>query len=342
MKRIAFVVCGLFACGDDAEPSAETEVTTPEVIEEAETEVAETEVGDVAETEVAETEVSAETADAEVTPDAPDTTDPDELGLRFELAGSIAIVEVYSDGFGGVAGSYVLPDLRDRKPPTGYVEKAAAGACVVWTRADAVCTPQCGEGLACDAAGACVPIALPASAGTLTITGLVASPMTATPTEFGYTMSPEPPADGLFDAGDVITVAASGAAIGAFEASVTGVSDMHIDGVGYYELVDDQDTTVTWRPANDGSDIEVLFQVGWHGAPPTGVIACRAPDAAGQVVVPAVVVNELPYLGAIALFQNPSWIERVSRTVVDTAQGPIEITASSRVNVGLSHAPASE
>ena len=76
MKRIAFVVCGLFACGDDAEPSAETEVTTPEVIEEAETEVAETEVGDVAETEVAETEVSAETADAEVTPDAPDT-DPE-------------------------------------------------------------------------------------------------------------------------------------------------------------------------------------------------------------------------------------------------------------------------
>ena len=83
-----------------------------------------------------------------------------------------------------------------------------------------------------------------------------------------------------------------------------------------------------------------MLQVGWHGSPPTGVIACRAPDAAGTIVVSAAVIHELPYLGEIALFQNPSWIERVSRTIVEATQGPIEVTASSRVNLGITHAPA--
>ena len=64
---------------------------------------------------------------------------------------------------------------------------------------------------------------------------------------------------------------------------------------------------------------------------------CRAPDSAGTLVVPAAVIAKFPYFSGFGLFQVPSWAERVSRTLVSTPAGPVEVTASSRVNLGVSH-----
>jgi len=273
-----------------------------------------------------------------------DTTDigplpADDPSLRFALAGSIQIIESWSDGAGEVTGSWVYADLKDKVTPLTYAAQAEAGACKVWTSANSACDPQCVEGETCAADATCVQEANPTSAGDLTISGLVVSPITATAGAFGYVFSPEAPSDGLFDAGDAITITAKGDAAGlpAFSAAVKGVADFGLQGIGLVELVDGKDASISWTPAGDDSFVELVLQLGWHGLPPTGIIVCRAPDSAGTLVVPAAVIAKFPYFGGGGLFQNPSWAERVSRTLVATPAGPIEITASSRANVGVSH-----
>jgi len=269
-----------------------------------------------------------------------DITEPDvELGLRFELAGSIQIVESYSEGFGGVTGSWVYADLHDKVSPSIYRVAAESGACQAWTRTDALCEPACDESQTCSAAAVCESQAQLSDAGDLTITGLVVSPISAEAGQFGYLFSPDPPIDGLFDAGDTITVTAAGGALPAFTTTVRGVADFGLQNEGMVELVDGKDTTLSWKPASQaGSDtVEVVLQLGWHGAPPTGVIVCRTHDSAGTLVIPAAVVAKFPLFGGIGLFQNPSWAERISRSIVTTSAGLVEVTASSRASVGVSH-----
>jgi len=103
------------------------------------------------------------------------------------------------------------------------------------------------------------------------------------------------------------------------------------------ELTDQAATTLSWTPAGDGSRVEVRLQLGWHGRPPTGIIACSAPDSAGQIVVSPTVIKPFPYFGGIGLFQVPSWMARVSRQIVMTSVGPIAVSAESRVNLGVMH-----
>ena len=277
-----------------------------------------------------------DTADTDTT-DTEVVTPPDDVSLRFALAGAIRVVEAYSSGAGMVVGAWVEIDLRDRPAPMTYVLAAEDGACKVWVPAEVMCTPPCAVDQTCAATADCEPQSVAASAGELTLAGLVTT-FTAKDVGGGYTLSPEPPSDGLVDAGDAITVAAAGAAIPAFTAALRGVADLAIEGTGLVELADGKETTLEWTPAGDGSLVEAVLQLGWHGAPPTGIIACRAPDSAGAITITPTVIRPFPYFGGIGLFQVPSWLERVSRTVVDAPGGPIEITASSRVNLGVMHA----
>jgi hypothetical protein len=286
--------------------------------------------------------------DADTTPppdasdDVPETEDDvsqpsDDVALRFELAGSIQVIEQYSGGLGAVAGSWIYVDLGDRPDPMLYRFEHGDGACKVWSLATTSCGAGCDLGELCDVDASCRPMAAPISAGDITFGGLVTA-ITAKSSGGLYTLDPEPPADGLFAPGASITVSAEGAALPAFTATVSGVADLRIQGSGLVELADQKQTVLSWAPAGDGSEVEAILQLGWHGAPATGIIACRAPDSAGEIVVSPDIIQRFPYFGGIGLFQVPSWIERVSRAIVETPAGPIEVTASSRVNLGVTHA----
>ncbi|MBL8785153.1 MAG: hypothetical protein JNJ59_09650 [Deltaproteobacteria bacterium] len=272
-----------------------------------------------------------ETADA-------DTSEPGEVDPLFGTAGEVEIIEQYSGGLGEVAGSWVYVALRDRVSPEAYRLAAEDGACRVYLAANASCEPACGEGEVCDANARCADYAVGVSAGDITITGLAKGPYTAKHVGDGqYVTTPEPPSDGLFAAGDAITVSAAGDAIPAFTAAVSGVADLLVPNIGLVELTDQVATTFSWTPAGDGSRVELRLQLGWHGRPPTGIIACAADDAAGHIVVSPTVIKPFPYFGGIGLFQVPSWAARVSRTFVETPAGPIAVSAESRVNLGVSH-----
>lgn len=350
LVSLAFLGCGDSNEGGDDVADTSAPVDTVDSVDTAEP----PDTSDTAEpidtSDTAEPPETIDTTDTADTAEPPDTTDsadtpdqeviepPDDLGLRFALAGTIQITETFSGGAGEVVGSWIYLDLRDGPTPASYEAHAEEGSCKVWTRSEAACDPPCDFGQLCTLDGDCVADPPRVSAGDITFGGLV-EPIIARPGELGtYTLEPDPPLGGLFEAGADITVAAAGDRIGPFTASVAGVADLHIQGVGLVELRDDQPTTVTWTPAGDGSTVELVLQLGWHGAPPTGVIVCRAPDVAGEIVVPPAVIAPFPYF-TFGLFQVPSWIERVSRTLVSTAGGPIEITASSRVNLGVTHEP---
>jgi hypothetical protein len=267
-----------------------------------------------------------------------DTSEPGEVDPLFGTAGEIEIIEQYSDGLGEVAGSWVHITLRDRVSPETYVLRAADGDCKVFTPAEVSCEPACGEGEICDADSHCAAYAVGVSAGDITLGGLAKGPYAANHVGDGqYVTTPEPPSDGLFAAGDAISVSAAGAAIPAFTATASGVADLLVPNIGLVELTDQAATTFSWTPAGDGSRVELRLQLGWHGRPPTGIIACSAPDAAGQILVSPTVIKPFPYFGGIGLFQVPSWAARVSRSVVDTPAGKIAVSAESRVNLGVSH-----
>lgn len=110
---------------------------------------------------------------------------------------------------------------------------------------------------------------------------------------------------------------------------------------GQVTLIDGQDYTLTWTPANDGSTVEVALQTGHHVRPPTSILWCQAPDSGGSIVMAKALVEGVGIMnGGPSLFPHPSWIRRVRRAVIDTTGGPAEITVSSQVGVNLFHDPS--
>lgn len=221
--------------------------------------------------------------------------------------------------------------IQDRAElPTAAVI-ARDGACAIYDRpAPASCTPACTDGL-CTAANTCTPWPANASAGTLTVTGLRA-PLTFRPSDFGYVAEPPPP-DPLFDPGATIRVSAPGDATPAFTASVIGSAPLAAPFQNL-TLVDGRDQPIRWTAANDAT-IQIALVVGWHGAPYEAMLLCETADD-GEHVIPGALIAKLPRASS-GLEAHPSWLRRISRTIVDVPAGPIEVIAGSQVVLHFTH-----
>lgn len=360
----------LAACSDDAQQAADTADTivpsdSAGDTSAAETTVAETVVSEtVAETTVAETTddtivadtVVTDTVVAETTADTtPDDTTvaetahetdtgPAEDPTPFNVKGAVTLVEQYSDGAGAVVDTYIIADFGDRPLAYNgvrYTKAAADGACATWNRpTNPLCDPACSETEACIDDDTCEAYATRLSAGTITVGGTVPTGFTLTPNADGfYVATPDTSPDDLFTTGAALTVSAAGADVPAFTASLKGVSDLQLSaGTGLVELVDGTPFTLKWNPSEEaGTEIEVVLQLGWHGNPPTSIIVCHAPEADGQLVITPKVIAEFSYFGGMGLFQVPSWMDRISRTVVATPGGSVAVTAASRRNLYVTH-----
>ncbi len=264
-----------------------------------------------------------------------------EPNFLFGFAGHIELREYPPQT--GYPSSFVSALLKSAPEPQNHEAWLTRGACTLFVaRPPGNCPEPCRQGPDvweyCSADSVCVPEGARLSAGTLTVTGLTA-PVTLQPDETAY-YSPlgEPPAN-LFEPGSAIAVTAVGAALPAFTAPLTGVGDMETTFGRALELVDGEDLVIGWVPRGDGALVEVALQTGWHGAPPTAVIFCQAPESAGQVVVAADIVRAFPPHGGIGLFQHISWIRRVSRALVASPGGPIEVLVSSEQGLDIVHNP---
>lgn len=271
---------------------------------------------------------------------ADDTTEPPALPHPlFGYRGEIALLETVSPGSHDVLGAvsaHVEAGLR----PELYERAGAVGACELWVAVNASCGETgCESGEVCDRTGTCAALPAGASVGDFRVTGTKES-FSATYEGLGlYTVAPGS-VPNLFDAGDPITVTVDGAgATPGATLALRGVGELD-DDFGSVDLVDGEDATITWAPARDGSKVELILQLGWHGSPPAATLLCGADDAAGAVVIDRRLVEGFPYFGGIGLFQVPSWIQRVHRAVLPSPAGPVAGFAGSRQAVGVTHRPS--
>ena len=249
----------------------------------------------------------------------------------FYGAGSmVQILEmVSSQGTTGGIGA----EFMDAERPSSEKLVATEGPCRYYQAApNGFCDPGCGSSDYCGPDNACHPWPQRVSAGKIAIDGLT-MPMTLTPDPSAwYALDGAAPSD-LFAPGAAIHVTAAGAAVPAFTADVHGVADMTLTTGDTVALHAGQTTEVAWPVAKDGARVELVLQLGWHGAPPADIIWCDVDEADGHVTIPVAFADKFPKVPEIGLFQHPSMIRRVSRAFVNGPSGPIEVRVASERGV---------
>jgi hypothetical protein len=143
----------------------------------------------------------------------------------------------------------------------------------------------------------------------MTIVGLK-SPVTLAKDEFDRYGAPDAPAD-LFDAGDAIDASASGGELGPFSLSSQGVAPLEIVS-RTVELRRGESAPFSWTSADPGSRVQLLLLAGPHDPTrPTAAILCDSDDAAGQVEIPANLVDG--FLDRLVVIQKFSRVTRYRR-----------------------------
>lgn len=251
--------------------------------------------------------------------------------------GRVRIEEAYVANSGPFYAE-VDVELADRPSPVVHSLVATTGSCRYYRLlAPASCTPGCKPNDEyCSYVGNCEAWPKPMSAGKVSVTGLKAAVSASPGTGGWYATEADPPKD-LFDAGDPIAVQAAGAELPAFQAQLKGVADMKPGWSGELTMTNGQPLALSWPVQGDGALVEVVFQFGWHGTPASDIIWCEAPEAAGGLEIPAQFIDLFPLWNGKGLIQHPSWARRVSRAVVATAAGPIEVLVSSRLGIQFLH-----
>jgi len=273
-----------------------------------------------------------------VDPGVPDVTPPAPHPL-FDFVGGVWLVEYPAPA------SMSVIDVRasDKADPPQVERVAVGGDCELWIAKTAFpqCAPPCDLTHFCDADLACVSQPVRVGMGTVSI-DLKGQLYDFVPDDtFWYTGPTSIPTE-LFDPSMSLKVTAAGGTIAAFERTLQGIADLAIGLADRrITLVNGQDNEFTWTPAADGSTVELVLQTGWHGAPPTSLLWCQAPDAVGKVVMPQALVEGVGILDPDqpSLFQHPSYARRVRRSIVESTGGPLEITLTSQVGLVLKHVP---
>jgi hypothetical protein len=361
LRRAWLLVAGclLLACGctgsggtdaADIAPDAAVDTPTPDTVPDLGDADAPSDAARPDADDVTEPDALADAAEPDTVADLPPADDlgPDDGGGEvvtapdpvWGYAGTLHLTQYMGYGGGAVPQSSALEILlQDAPNGRNHVVEAEAGACRLYRAVEiAPCTPACADDGSeyCSLEGQCVPFPQRVSAGTITVSGVAGGPYVIPVGEQSWYAAPETPPT-LFTPGAAITVSASGGDVPAFEAHLTGVGLLQAPIDGALTLLDGADQNVTWSPADDGSTVELVLQIGWHGRPPDAILWCSAPDAAGRVTVPKALIEAFPYFGGMGLFQHPAYLRRVSRAVVDAPGGPVEVWAASVIAFGVIH-----
>lgn len=205
----------------------------------------------------------------------------------------------------------------------------AEGDCALLVAAQRACNPPCGADQYCGAGDVCKPSPQRISAGPIELTGPAAH-VTLSLGDFGYDAQEFPQADFAPDV--LIHAEAAGADFPAFSLEAAGVAPIDVDmpsDTNNVPLVDGKDNAITWQP-DGGGTVEIVFNYGWHGAPPEATLLCAAPDEAGEIVIPRALVEAFPKTGGSGLEPHQSSITRVRRARAEISQGPVELVLAAR------------
>jgi hypothetical protein len=219
---------------------------------------------------------------------------------------------------------------------------AQAGECALYRRDLGPCDESCDGDCGGAAPGICLPFPRYASAGEISVTGVVED-LALQFVEPGYYVPETQPEGNLFEPGAGIRVAASGGDFPAFEMEARGVADLADDEIPELVLDDDRDHTVTWNAGDDeATGFQLVLRTGWHGGPYETMLICEAPDE-GRLEISRTLIRMLPRFGLDgSLAPHPSVAARFTRRVVETEVGAVELLVAHMVRVRWEHDPTFE
>lgn len=273
-------------------------------------------------------------------------SDEDTVIDGLELGEPVAgIISILGGGYDGAQSSgyvtaafYDLPVHFDAFSayPELHSEKAKVGKCAIYIAENSACNPTCDYDEYCSKDSKCKKAPAMVSAGKITISA-GGDPFDLTYDEyFGYYS--ENNISGMSSQPE-ISVNAEGDKVETFESSIKTppLTPVNIEN---YEvaLFDDLDTEITWeKSGNAGEIIYVVFNFGWHGAPPEAVILCAAPDSDGSLTISKEISKLAPLNGGAGLEPHGSYVMRINRTVLNSNYGKILLRSGFNFYVNVKH-----
>jgi len=276
--------------------------------------------------------------DAALSPDGPP-------GVERPVLGGIDVVESLATSYDGPYRSgRVSAVFYAGHAPRWHHEAMRAGACVLRKYTPSSCTPACNYNSVC-LNDVCEAWPSYQAGGRLTLTGL-ATHVAIEPMD-DYYYPPSLPEE-LFADTATVTATLAGAALPAMTLSTRGVPALATTiqaGKITVQNPAGQDFVVRWTPAADDSRVRLTLSSNnqGHGLPYLAIIECDAPDSAGQIAIPAAMLDAFPETYAWEACAGsdcpPSTIRRYHRATHAVGDHDIELVVASEVKFGVEHHP---
>lgn len=228
------------------------------------------------------------------------------------------------------------------REPQFHRQTMAIGACTMREYIPSSCDPVCVDALCVDT-NVCEPWGTFVEAGRMTITGLTV-PQVIDPAGGGYYPPGQLP-ENLFADDATVAVQLAGDAIPALTVTAGGVPEIDPMIVSKITLSNGVDHSIRWNPV-PGGDHQVRVTINsnnaGHGAPYFAIIECNAADSAGEVTIPAAMIDAFPEAMASNICAGrdcpPSTIRRYRRGVAPVgADQEVELMVSSQFSFGVDH-----
>lgn len=238
----------------------------------------------------------------------------------------------------GAASTTVVGKIYDGVTPITTIWESPQddGDCTLTTPRVPYCSTTCGGSAACVENDTCLAYPTAHSAGTVTMTGLVATsgaaPLDLTLVSNTYQAPPSVPlAFPPFAEGDAIGLAAKGEYFPAFTLSAKGIAPLVLAS-GELALKTGQPLTLNWTKGNESSaKIHVKLDISHHGGS-KGQIECDTTDS-GSLSIGAALVTKLLNLGVAGFPTVIVTRHTIGSTVI--APGRVELELSSTVEQGV-------
>lgn len=274
--------------------------------------------------------------DAGPTPDGPP-------GADRPVVGGVSIVESRGTSGGQTFTSGQLTAVfYDGHGPRWHREAMRAGACVLRTFTPSSCPTACTDGLCIS--GVCESFPAVVSAGRLTMSGLAVT-VSITPSSNFYESPPLPPE--LFGDTAMVSAQLAGGVMPAMSLSTRGVPPLATAIASGKITVPNpagQAFPVRWTPTSD-PDARIRLTLNsnnqGHGQPFLAIIECDAPDSAGQIDVPAALLDGFPETMAWEVCAGTdcpfSTIRRYHRATHPIGDQDVELVIASEQLFGIEH-----
>jgi len=282
--------------------------------------------------------------DGSATPtfDAAPTVD---AGPAVPIRGSVQLLELALDGPGGPnAYASVSAQFFDGERSNYHALVDDDGTCQRWTFTPTFCDPACDQGFCND--GVCIPYPTLVGSGALTITGLT-EPLELAPKGDIY-YAPAALPTNLFadDATIAATLAGDADGLPALALSTRGTPPLALTiSDGKIAMPNGTPHTLRWTPASNDPSARVHVTINannlGHGSPYLGIIECDVSDGAGQVTIPAAMIDAFPATEAWEACAGSdcpfSHATRYHRDQAAVDGGAVELVVGNRVLFGVDH-----